>query len=94
MERKMSVTVSPKIVVAERNSGQWGNGNVPKMSPPVTVDLSLVREKDGSKRVVASSPDGAIVSGLDIPIETLTLGSRECGQQASASTSTSGWRCG
>ena len=76
LERKMSVTVSPKIVVA---SGIRGNGVMEmsqEMSPPVTVDLSLVREKDGSKRVVASSPDGAIVSGLDIPIETLTYKSR------------------
>lgn len=37
--------------------------------PPVTVDLSLVRLKDKTRRVVASSPDGQILSGLDIPIE-------------------------
>lgn len=48
------------------------------MSPPATftVDMSLIREKDGSKRVIASSPDGEIVGGLDIPIETLTYKSR------------------
>lgn len=38
--------------------------------PPVTVDLTLVREPDGSRRVVASSPDGQVISGRDIPIET------------------------
>lgn len=41
-----------------------------KPCPPVTVDLSLVREQDGGKRVVASSPDGRIVQALDIPVET------------------------
>lgn len=37
--------------------------------PPVTVDLSMVRQKDGQKRVVASSPDGQIVKAIDIPVE-------------------------
>lgn len=39
--------------------------------PPVTVDMTLIREDDGSKRVIASSPDGQIVAGLDVPVETL-----------------------
>lgn len=38
--------------------------------PPVTVDLSLIRNKDKTHRVVASSPNGQILSGLDIPIES------------------------
>lgn len=42
-----------------------------KPCPPVTVDMTLIREDDGSKRVIASSPDGQIVAGLDIPVETL-----------------------
>ena len=33
----------------------------------ITIDLSLVRDKTG-RRVVASSPDGQVVGGLDIPI--------------------------
>lgn len=37
--------------------------------PPVTVDLSLVRMPDGTRRVVASSPDGDVVGGLDVPLE-------------------------
>lgn len=36
--------------------------------PPVTVDLSLVRDKDG-RRIVARS-NGQILSGYDLPIET------------------------
>jgi hypothetical protein len=39
--------------------------------PPVTVDMTLVRELDGSRRVIASSPDGQVVAGMDIPVETI-----------------------
>ena len=41
--------------------------------PPITVDATLVRLEDGSKRVVVSSPNGTILSGVDIPIESATL---------------------
>lgn len=37
--------------------------------PPVRVDLSLVRMPDETRRVVASSPDGEVVGGVDIPVE-------------------------
>lgn len=36
--------------------------------PAVRVDLSLARLPDGTRRVVASSPDGEVVGGLDVPI--------------------------
>lgn len=45
--------------------------NVP--CPPVTIDTSLIRMPDGSRRVVVSSADGTILKGLDIPVETLEL---------------------
>jgi hypothetical protein len=35
----------------------------------VQVDLQLVRMPDNGRRVIASSPDGQVVSALDIPIE-------------------------
>jgi hypothetical protein len=38
--------------------------------PPVHVDLTLVRMPDQSRRVVASSPDGVVIGGVDIPVET------------------------
>lgn len=41
--------------------------------PPVTVDLSLIREPDGARRILASSPDGQIVGGIDVPVEPITL---------------------
>jgi hypothetical protein len=38
--------------------------------PPVTIDTSLVRLPDGSRRVIVSSPDGQVLKGVDIPVET------------------------
>jgi hypothetical protein len=35
---------------------------------PVDVDLSLVRMPDDTRRVFASSPNGTIVGGLDVPV--------------------------
>ena len=37
--------------------------------PPVTVDLSLIRNADDSQSVIASSTDGVILGGVDIPVE-------------------------
>lgn len=42
----------------------------PVVCPPLHVDLALLRLKDQTQRVVASSPDGSIVGGVDIPVET------------------------
>lgn len=41
--------------------------------PPVQVDLSLVRLPDKTRRVVASSPTGEILTGVDIPFEEPAL---------------------
>lgn len=59
VERVAQVTVQPDAI-AEPG----------KPCPPVTVDLSLIREPDGMRRVLASSPDGQVVGGLDVPVET------------------------
>ena len=56
------------------------NGNAPQDGvnpqavtfpcPPVTIDLTAFRMKDGSHRVIASSPDGVIQGGsVDVPVE-------------------------
>jgi hypothetical protein len=44
-----------------------------KPCPPVTVDLSLIREPDGGRRILASSPDGVVVGGIDVPVEQIIL---------------------
>lgn len=59
VERVAQVTVQPDAI-AEPS----------KPCPPVTVDLSLIREPDGMRRVLASSPDGQVVGGLDVPVES------------------------
>jgi hypothetical protein len=40
---------------------------------PVTVELGLVRMPDRTRRVVATSPDGEILGGLDIPVDMPAL---------------------
>lgn len=59
VERVARVTVQPASVPA---SGE--------PCPPVSVDLSLVREEGGSRRLLASSPDATIIGGVDTPVET------------------------
>src|SRR3546814_13446050 len=39
---------------------------------PVRTDLSLIQQ-DGGRRVIASSPDGTVTSGMDMPIEAALL---------------------
>jgi hypothetical protein len=41
--------------------------------PICTVDLTLVRMPDDSRRVVASSPTGTVIGGLDVPIVPLVI---------------------
>lgn len=73
LERTVSVTVKPR---AESNAGpKAGQGPGGSLMPapdcpPVKVDLSLVRMPDRTRRVVASSPNGEIVGGLDVPVDT------------------------
>ena len=82
IERKPDAKAKPKQILPQgttlervihieaQGSGiRLANGEV-KICPRVTVDLSLVRETNGMKRVVASSPDGEIVGAVDIPVET------------------------
>lgn len=38
--------------------------------PPVDIELALVRMPDKTRRVVASSPNGKILGGVDIPVES------------------------
>ena len=57
LERTVSVTVQPDAPAPQAGAP----------CPPVTVDLSLINDGDGGRRVLANSPDGWIVGGLDIP---------------------------
>jgi hypothetical protein len=73
VERVITVTVKP-IAGNVHNLPATGipateqKQTVAAQCPPVTVDLSLIRLPDNTRRVVASSPDGE-VAGMDIPVE-------------------------
>lgn len=81
VERMASVTVQPRaatrvaVPVAQPASNPVAQVQGPFFNystapcPPVTVDLSLVRMPDKTRRVIASSPDGAVVGGVDIPVD-------------------------
>lgn len=53
---------------------QLTSGRDSSQCPPVRVDLTLVRLKDQSRRVIASSPDGQVVGGVDVPVESIERG--------------------
>ena len=64
----------PKGSKVERTGEITVQGGAPaaagKPCPPVTIDTTLVRNEDGSQRVIVSSPDGPITRAIDIPVET------------------------
>lgn len=59
-----SVVALP-VEAKEQQSGESFNS---LDCPPVTVDLSLVEMPDKSQRVIASSDNGVIIGGVDIPV--------------------------
>jgi hypothetical protein len=63
LERVAQVIVQPDAPAPE--AGQ--------PCPPVTVDLTLIREQDGGRRILASSPDGVVVGGIDVPVEPIVM---------------------
>lgn len=56
-ERRISATVSP----------------AKPDCPPLRLDLSLVQDEAGGRRVVASSPDGEVIQALDMPVVAALL---------------------
>ena len=72
LERIVQVKVQPRNATPTAAPATPGPGpvSVPPVLPlPVTVDLSLVRMPDQTRRVIASSPDGEVIGGVDIPVE-------------------------
>lgn len=71
-ERTTVVTVKPKPQPKPEPVKPGPDGFCPaaKECPALTVRLDVVRQDDG-RRVIASSPDGEIVGGIDIPVEPM-----------------------
>lgn len=65
VERIGQVTVTPPTPEANLKLG-----STCERCPPVTIDTTLTRLADGSKRLLISSPDGRIDRAVDIPVET------------------------
>lgn len=60
--------------------------------PICIVDLTLVRMPDDTRRVVASSPTGTILGGLDVPLVPLNIDKdRPWAAGISRGTSTESW---
>lgn len=68
VERTVVVKAKPKMEKKEPAKPD-SSGLCPVLEcPALTVRLDLIQQEEG-RRVVASSPDGDIVGGIDIPIE-------------------------
>ena len=67
-ERIVQVVVRPRTA-ATSGAAQPGKDCPASASGQMTIDLTLARMPDKSRRVIASSPDGEILNALDIPVE-------------------------
>lgn len=54
---------------ASNNGQSVGNTDNSGQSRAITVDLSLVKMPDGTQRVIASSDQGTVIGGLDVPVQ-------------------------
>jgi hypothetical protein len=72
--RVVKVEVQPKPTrVQDHNSDTLDGTNVALICPPAEIDLSLIRTPDNTERVVSSSPNGTILSGVDIPVAPVRI---------------------
>lgn len=69
IERVVRVTVQPDTVLRRDTIRCRDTLVVCPPCPRVSVDLTLVRLRDSSRRVIASSPDGRVIAGVDVPVE-------------------------
>ena len=79
LEREIRVVVQPYVKKSpvSLTDTTTGKGNAPFLSSPVRMDLSLVRLPDLTHRVIASSPDGTVTGGIDVPVDTVVAAHRE-----------------
>lgn len=71
LERKPGFEISKPIIPPGSELTRQAEIIVkPKDCPEIRVNLALVRLPDSSFRVIANSPDGTIIGGVDVPIST------------------------
>lgn len=66
VERLAKVTVKPRPVASAADHFRDATKKVE--CAPVTLDLALVKMPDDTRRMIASSPDGEVVAGFDMPV--------------------------
>lgn len=68
IERVVSVTVrpTPRAGIGRPEVSKGGEA-----CPDVTVDLTLIKNSDDTQSVIASSPNGDVIGGVDIPAQSL-----------------------
>jgi hypothetical protein len=97
VERVVYVEVQPHgpsnvVTTTTPGSTETEHQVVPSSLPsPIRVDLTLYRLQDGTRRVVASSPDGEVVGGLDVPVEAAKSAPKELKWSAGAVYGTTAW---
>lgn len=77
LERQIQVTVLPSIPMDAQRIPGSGSRELLTTNPvssslvvhPITVDLSLVKMPDGGQRVIASSDQGTVIGGIDVPVQ-------------------------
>lgn len=76
LERKPDAKAKPKQIIPPSSKVERivsVEVETEKPTTHVTVDLTVVSEPDGGKRVVASSPDGRIIGSTDIPVAPILI---------------------
>ena len=76
LERKPDASAKPKQVLPPQAKVERIVSVEVETEKPVDhigVDFTVVSEPDGSKRVIASSPDGRVVGGADIPVAPISI---------------------
>jgi len=63
------VTTAPPVTVPNVPRGTLSTVDS-VTCPSVDIELALVRMKDQTRRVVVSSPNGKVLGGVDIPVES------------------------
>lgn len=73
LERKPNPRAKPKqSVPSGARAERVGSVTVqPETAGPVTVDWSLLKLTDNTRRIVASSPDGEVIGGVDVPVAVI-----------------------
>ena len=97
VERVISVELQSHGPSSEAPAGIIGSTPMDLPASPslqrsnIRVDLTLVRLQDGSRRVIASSPDAEVVGGLDIPTVPIASPHRELKWAAGEVYGTTAW---